>query len=275
MTIARITPVIIARNAAGTLARTLRSLETFREVIVYENGSTDATEQVAASFPNTRVITGDFIGFGPTKNRAASFAATDWILSIDGDEYLAPALVDELAALPLDDAGVAYAVKRHNLLLGKLVEHGGWGDDWLVRLYNRNRCRVNNAMVHEKVEVPRDCRVVRLDGALWHEAVTDVDQFLRKISRYSELRRGDGAKTHRPLVILCRACWAFFRSLVLEAGFLAGWRGVLIAYANATGTFFRHMKRYADRAVAAEQAERAFGSALSDSPRPNLRKRLP
>src|SRR5690606_14322053 len=152
-------------------------------------------------------------------------ASSDWVFSIDADEHLDRELVDALAGLDLEDPNVAYAVERRNLFMGKLVTHGGWGDDWLVRLYNRKRCGFSDAVVHEKVRVPAGCRTVRLAGSLWHEAVTDVDQILRKISRYSELRRCDGARTYPPAVILWRAVWAFFRSYVLKAGFLEGWRG--------------------------------------------------
>ncbi len=251
----QISAVIIAGDASRTIARTLQSLETFPEVVVYANGSHDNTAEIAETFPNTRVVRGDFIGFGPTKNRAAEHASNDWIFSIDADEYVDRELVDALSAVDLDDPDVAYAVERRNLFMGKLVTRGGWGNDWLVRLYNRKRCRFNDAVVHEQVDIPRGCRTVRLPGGLWHEAVTELDQILQKISRYSELRRRDHARTaHSPPVILLRTFWAFFRSYVLEAGFLEGWRGVVIAFGNATGTFFRHMKRYADKAVAAEKA---------------------
>ncbi|HEX6995732.1 MAG TPA: glycosyltransferase family 2 protein [Gammaproteobacteria bacterium] len=250
----QISAVIIAGNASRTIARTLESLAAFPEVVVYANGSTDGTAQIAETFPNTRVVNGEFVGFGPTKNRAAEHASNDWIFSIDADEYVDRELVDAVAAVDLDDADVTYAVERRNLFMGKLVTHGGWGNDWLVRLYNRKRCRFNDSVVHEEVDVPRGCRTVRLPGFLWHEAVTELDQILQKISRYSELRRTDGARTYSPAVILLRSFWAFFRSYVLKAGFLEGWRGVVIAFGNATGTFFRHMKRYADKAFAAEQA---------------------
>src|SRR5690606_10884386 len=155
----------------------------------------------------TRVVRGDFVGFGPTRNRAAEHASNDWIFSIDADEYLDRELVDALSTVDLSDPNVAYAVERRNLFMGKLVTRGGWGNDWLVRLYNRKRCRFNDAVVHEEVDVPRGCRTVRLRGALWHEAVTDLDQILQKISRYSELRRRGGTETYPPAFILLRSFW--------------------------------------------------------------------
>ncbi|HSC16884.1 MAG TPA: hypothetical protein VLI71_17275, partial [Gammaproteobacteria bacterium] len=150
---------------------------------------------------------------------------------------------------------VAYAVERHNLFLGKDVRHGGLGDDWLVRLFNRRRCRFNDAVVHEKVVVPTDCTTTRLRGTLWHQACTDLDQMLDKISRYSELNRHTGVAPRGPLHVWIGSCWSFFKSYVLKGGFLEGWRGLVIAYGDAVGAFFKHMKRYSDKAAATTRPE--------------------
>jgi glycosyltransferase involved in cell wall biosynthesis len=248
-------PVLITRDAASTIEHTLRSLATFPEVIVYDNGSTDDTVERCRRFPNVKVVQGEFFGYGPTKNHAVGLASGDWVFSIDADEYVSEALLTELRELNLDDASVAYEVERHNLILGKDVRRGGVGNNWLVRLFNRRRCRFTDAAVHEKVVVPPDCRTVRLRGALWHQACTDLDQILQKISRYSELNRHDGAPTRSILNIWIRSVWSFFKSYVLKAGFLEGWRGVVIAHGDAMGTFFKHIKRYADKAVETEKRE--------------------
>lgn len=249
----RIYPVLITRDAATTIERTLESLATFPEVVVYDNGSTDGTIELCSRFANVRVVTGPFFGYGETKQHAVALARGDWVLSIDADEYIGEALLAELAQLVLEDDSVAYEVERRNLFLGKDVRRAGLGRDWLVRLFNRRRCRFNDALVHEKVIVPQDCRIVRLRGALWHQACTDLRQILDKINRYSELNRRDGAPVRGILNIWLRSAWAFFKSYVVRGGFLEGWRGLVIAHSDAMGTFFKHMKRYADHALAAER----------------------
>ena len=255
MTIREIYPVLITRDAATTIERTLRSLATFPEVIVYDNGSTDQTLERCRQFPNVKVVTGAFFGYGRTKNHALSLARGDWVLSIDADEYLSQALLEELRTIGLGDSSVVYAVERHNLFLGKDLRHGGLGDDWLVRLFDRRRCRFNEAAVHEKVVVPTDCTTVRLRGPLWHQACTDLDQMIQKISRYSELNRHVGARPRGPLHTFFGSSWSFFKSYVVKGGFLDGWRGLVIAYGDAVGAFFKHMKRHADRAAAKEKPE--------------------
>jgi glycosyltransferase involved in cell wall biosynthesis len=243
---AQLHPVVIARDGSRTIADTLASLRAFPEVVVYDNGSTDDTVAICARFANVRVERGPFFGFGPTKNHAASLAAGPWILSIDADERVDAELLEQLGALNLSDPRRAYALDRRNLLLGKHVRHGGWGDNWLVRVYHRGVCRFNDVRVHEKVVVPSGVSVIRLDGGLWHDAVRDIDQFLEKVSFYSELCRGPTSKLRSMPHILLGSSWAFFRSYVLRLGFLEGWRGLLIAHCEAQGSFFKHFKRYVD-----------------------------
>jgi glycosyltransferase involved in cell wall biosynthesis len=255
MSLQDIHPVLITRDAAMTIERALKSLEPFPQVIVYDNGSSDRTLEICERFPNVKVTTGEFFGFGSTKNHAVRLAEGDWVLSIDADEYLSAELLDSLRAIDLGDPTVAYAVERRNFFMGKIVEHGGWGHQWLVRLFNRRYCRFNDALVHEKVLVPDSCTTVRFRGPLWHEAVADLDQVLHKISRYSELNRLDGGRTHSTANILLRTYWSFLKTYVLRAGFREGWRGVAMATFDAMGTFCKHMKRYADEAIEAEKRQ--------------------
>jgi glycosyltransferase involved in cell wall biosynthesis len=252
MSLSDIHPVIIARNAAPTIEKTLESLGDFPEVVVYDNGSSDETDSVCARFANVRFVKGEFLGFGPTKNHAASLASGPWVLSLDADESLSSQLKASLDAADLTNPGAVYLVNRHNLFMGRDVQRGGWGQDWLVRLYHRDNHAFSNVPVHEKIVVSAASRSFRLEGPLWHRAVTDVDQFLQKISRYTELRRGQPGRIYSPAVILIRACWAFFRSYILKAGLLEGWRGLVIAYAEGNGSFYRHIKRYADQRVREE-----------------------
>jgi len=253
MSLQEIHPVLITRNAALTIRRSLASLADFPRVVVYDNGSTDDTLEICRSFPNVRLERGEFFGFGPTYNHAAALAEGDWVLSVHADEYLDNELVTGLAAADLSDPLTVHLVERRDLFLGKDVRRGGWGRARLPRLYNRTTCHFDEAPVHERLLLPPGARQRQLPGLLWHDAVTDVDEFLRRISQYSELRRRVDGKVHSAPAILGRAWWAFFRSYVLQLGVLEGWRGMVIAWSNATGAFFRHMKRHADREVERER----------------------
>lgn len=253
MALGEMSAVMITRDAAATLADCLASLAGFSEIIVFDNGSTDETAAIARRFANVRLASGEFTGFGPTKNHAASLAGHDWIFMLDSDEIVSEALVTSLAQADLEDPARIYFVDRHNYFMGKRVRHSGWGVDWLPRVYHRERHRYTDALVHENIALGSGSRPARLEGALEHLAVREIGQFLVKVNRYSELRRQAAQPVHSPAVIFCRSGWSFFRTYVLRLGFLDGWRGLVIAWSNANGVFFKYMKPYAERRAAEQR----------------------
>ena len=89
----QISAVMIVKNGARTLDRALQSLADFDDVVVLDNGSTDGSQEIAARYPNVQLHQGEFQGFGPTKNAAAGLAKNDWVLILDSDEAVEPALV--------------------------------------------------------------------------------------------------------------------------------------------------------------------------------------
>lgn len=244
--------VIITRNAAQTLAATLSSVSRFANVVVWDNGSDDGTLELAAEHANVDVHHASFLGFGPSKNAACDLARNDWVFSLDADECLDDELIAALATWTPDDHARVGQILRENHFMGRAVRHGGWGHDRLVRLFHRKVHRFNDAQVHEKVALTDSVKVVRLPGRVVHAAVRHVGQFLQKIDRYTEIRRESSQKTYPTAVIVIKSAFAFFRSYVLQRGFLAGWRGLIIAWSNANGVFYKYIKILADQRVQRE-----------------------
>jgi glycosyltransferase involved in cell wall biosynthesis len=244
-----ISAVIITKNAAATLTETLNSLKSFKEVVVLDNGSQDSTEKIARNFDNVIFHIDTFEGFGPTKNKAVSLASNDWVFSLDADEVLSDELIKEVQNWDINNTSMNYGiVLRENYFMGKAIHHGGWGNDKLVRLFNRQAFLFNDASVHESVDVDKKIsNGVTLSGVIKHNAVQHLGQLLQKVDRYSELRKDNlivKNKIYPPIIIILKTIFAFIRSYLLQLGFLAGWRGLVIAYSNANGVFFKYMKAY-------------------------------
>ena len=245
--LSRISAVLMVRDAEPTLAATLDSLKRFGEVVVFDNGSKDRTLEIAGRYPNVRIHKGEFSGFGPTRNQAASLAQNDWVFSIDADEVPDEALLSALDALALDKPELAYCVERQNYLLGKRVKHSGWGSQWLTRLYHRGHHAFTAVVVHEKLELKAGEEPVKLTGTLKHTAMQDAGDFLVKMHRYTMLKAGESRRTYHPAIILLKTFWAFIRSYILRLGILDGWRGVLISVSEANGVFYKYMVIYSKR----------------------------
>lgn len=238
-----ITVTVLTKNSQETLGATLQSLQKFPEVIVYDSGSTDATLEIAQKFPNTKIISGTFAGFGPTHNTASSLASHDWILSIDSDEVLTPQLSQEILALNLDPKHV-YQIDRHNYFNGKWIRWcGGWYPDPVVRLYNRTATRFTDDAVHEKIITEKMVRIP-LSAPLIHTPYRSIQDFLTKMQSYSTLfaEQHQGKKSSSMAKAIAHGSFAFLKSYLLKKGFLGGKEGFIISLYNGHTAFYKYLK---------------------------------
>lgn len=234
---------MIAKDAEMTIESSLESLKEFDEVILYLNNSSDRTEQIAQMYSNVQVIQGDFLGFGPTKNKATSYAKNDWVFSLDSDEEVLPKLIEELKNLKFKSKEEVFVLKRDNYFLDREVKYSGWGKDMLTRIYNKSFHQFNDNIVHEFVVLSKQSKKTNLSSSFKHNAVQDVNQFLKKIMSYSDLGAKD-QKTCSFFTVILKSTFAFFKTYILQRGFLDGWRGYVIAKSDANGRFYRYTKRY-------------------------------
>ena len=84
--------IVITHNEAARLRACLESVAFAGEMVVVDSGSTDGTRELAQSMGARVVSHHDWPGFGPQKNRALDLATGEWVLSIDADERVTPAL---------------------------------------------------------------------------------------------------------------------------------------------------------------------------------------
>src|SRR5271155_388810 len=90
---------IVAQDEERTLADVLRpAMEIADEVIFLDSGSTDRTVEIAQRF-GVRFYHQDWMGYAAQKNKAIDLARGEWILSLDADEVMSPALVAEIRSL--------------------------------------------------------------------------------------------------------------------------------------------------------------------------------
>jgi len=242
-TLAPISATIIVKNGGTLLTEVLAALEWCEEVVVLDTGSTDGTLAAAASFSNVSLhqISGPFPGFGRAHRRAVELARHDWILSVDSDEIVSPALAAEIAALPLDPRTV-YTIPFQNYYNGKHITTCGWAPDRHERLFNRTATNFCTSEVHERVQAA-SLAVVQLQEPISHYSYRSIDDFLRKMSAYSHLFAEQNAskKNSSPVKAVARSVWAFFKSYVLERGFLQGAEGLTISAYKSQVVFWKYL----------------------------------
>lgn len=241
--IKHISCVIIVKNAALTLYNTLYSLSRFAEIILYDNGSSDTTLEIARKFDNVTLIQGEFCGFGETKNIAASFATNSWILSLDADETLSVDFTEALSQRVLDDT-YAYQMVRTNFYRDREIKYC-WKKEVLVRLYNKQVTAFNDNKVHEFIIV-KQLKTQVLDGLVNHFPYQNTSDFIKKSDRYSDLfaEENCGIKSSSPTKALSNALFTFIKKYFFKGGFLDGYPGLLISFAHMSTNFFKYMKLY-------------------------------
>ncbi len=228
-----LTVIVITKNEEAMIERCLRSVDFADARIVVDSGSTDRTVARATACNAQVVTTTDWPGFGPQKNRALDLAETDWVLSLDADEWLdADATVDVQAAMIAGDAD-AFELPRRSRFCGRVVRHCGWSPDYVCRLFRRGRARFSDDLVHERLVV--DGRIKRLRQPIDHDSIESWADAEDKIARYSQAAARQMAARGR------RASWfdaplhgwaAFVKTLVLRAGVLDGATGWQVAEYN-------------------------------------------
>jgi glycosyltransferase involved in cell wall biosynthesis len=237
--------ILITRNEEANLADCLASLEGIaQQIVVVDTKSTDQTLEVAKNHGALLSQPPDWPGFGPQKNRALELATGEWVLSLDADERLTPALRSEILTAIHHPAHVnCFAIPRLSWYCGRFIRHSGWNPDYVDRLFKRGTARFSDDLVHERL-IPEGS-VAKLENPMLHYSFMNYSQVLQKIDRYSTASAEQAfarGKTSSPAKAVLHGAWSFLRTYVLRAGFLDGAQGFALAISNGQGTYYRYMK---------------------------------
>lgn len=244
MPMPRLSAIVIAKNEATKIGDCLDSLAFCDETIVVDSGSEDDTVSIAEA-KGARVFTHDWQGFGIQKNFALSQATGDWVLSLDADERVSPALAAQIEAAISKGAADAYEMPRLSSFCARPMRHSGWYPDHVLRLFRRGSARFSDVLVHEKVIC--NGKIARLSEPLIHHPVRRIEDALSRMDRYSTAGAQmlvDKGRRVSFMTGIWHGLFAFFKAYIMRAGFLDGREGFLLAVLQAEGTYYRYMKAW-------------------------------
>ena len=239
----KLSAVVLTLNEETHLGECLDSLGFADEVVVLDSYSTDGTRQVAASRPGVAFWENRYAGDGPQRNWAMDRVAGPWVLLLDADERIPPALAREIERVALSSGTTepCFALRRENVFLGRVIRHAGWGGDRVVRLVRKDGPRYPEMRVHADIRLP-DREIRALSEPMRHLTFRSLAHYAETMQAFARRSADDllarGARASLADLSL-RPAWRFLRQYVVQGGFLDGAPGLILCVFQAYGTFLK------------------------------------
>ena len=240
----KISAIVLAKNNEATIKNTLESLVSFSDVVLYDNGSTDTTMEIANNFSNLNLIQGEFKGFGWTKNEAVKHAKNDWVIIVDSDEVLDSTLIKILQTKKLD-IDTVYKLNFKAYYKDIQVKYCGWNNQKIKRMYNRTTTAYTMNDVHEDI-ISDGFKIEELGGNVEHYSYHTISQFVIKADHYSTLfaTNNAGKKSSSPTKAIFNGLYSFIKTYFFKRGFLDGYVGLIISFSHMVTNFYKYIKLY-------------------------------
>lgn len=247
---------IIAKNEADRLGETIRAVRDLTDdLVVVDSGSMDGTQDIARDL-GARVVFNEWPGYGPQKRFAEELCRHEWLLNLDADEVVPPALREEIRTLFAqgEPPYPAYRIKIAEIFPGEAAPHPLAYALAPVRLYRKDAGRYSPSPVHDRVSLEPGTRIGRLRGTVHHWSVRSLGDQISKLNRYSDQQaldlevRGISIPTWR---IYFEMPAAFIKAYFGRRHLFRGTYGFLTAMNYAISRHLRLAKHYERRRLKA------------------------
>lgn len=241
---AKLSLLLPTYNEEAMIVNCLESVKWADEILVVDSYSTDRTLEIARQY-GARIIQHEYINSAKQKNWAIPQCAHEWVLQVDADERVEPALQVEIQSIlrtPSPDVG-GYIGPTKNHLLGKWIKFADVYPDNRLRLFRRDKGRFEDKEVDAHIIVPG--RVEFLQNHVLHFGMESISRKLSQLDRYTRYEADEREKRDRHfswLNILFRPLAAFLYYYVYKLGFLEGIRGLIEAAYKADFVFWTYAK---------------------------------
>lgn len=238
----KLSVVVITYNEERKLRRCLEPIRWADELIVVDSLSTDGTLSIAEEFTD-QIIQQPWQGFAKQRTTGMERASGDWVLFLDADEYVTPALNARLRDLvhsePKHDG---YKIHRLEHFLGYPLKHGTLNPSYQPRLLRRGKGHWTGG-AHAHIEVAGELGLIHED--LYHDSHNTITDFITRINTYTTIdaqgRVAQGQRVGRLRVVLSPFGMAW-KSVVVKKGYRDGFPGLLFGMGMGTYSFLRLVK---------------------------------
>jgi glycosyltransferase involved in cell wall biosynthesis len=225
--------VVVVHNEEMQLADCLKALSFCDELVVVLDHCTDKSKEIAEQF-TSRLIEGAWEREGSRRHAGIDVCTGVWVLEIDADERVSPALADEIRRACTSSTASWHLIAVDNYIGERLVRYG-WGASFgkgaYAGLYRHGAKRWGDERVHPKVTLSGPQGPI-LDNRLAHHVDRNISDMIRRLDRYStarakDLRDSGGIGSYRSNIR--RIFSRFWKCYVSRRGYREGPYGFLIA----------------------------------------------
>lgn len=238
----KITAVIITKDEERNILRCLKSLENVAdEIIVVDSFSSDQTKSICES-QHVRFEQQDWLGYSATKNIGNALASNPYILSIDADEAISPALETSIIEAKTTGLAGTYSFNRLTNYCGKWIRHGGWYPDTKLRLFPTAGSNWQGE-IHEQLTFAQDLKNTLLKGDLHHYSYYSFAEHRERADKYSILTAkklylaGKRVTRFKPWISFIGR---FFGMYLMKGAILDGYYGFKISLISAQSNVLKY-----------------------------------
>lgn len=236
--------VLCVKNEEKMVKDCLESVKWASEIVVIDDFSTDRTLEIVKRYTD-KIYQNRWNGFSQQKNYGFKKATGDWILFIDADERVLPALKREIQTeikKPQNSLS-GYNIPRLNNILGKDLYFGGWYPDYQKRLVKREKFKKWEGKLHEQMLVFG--QTGELKSPLHHLTHRNLSWMVEKSITYTKFEAEERLRINHPKI----TWWRFFRPMTQEFFYRlitkSGWRDGIVGWIEVIYQTFNKFLIYA------------------------------
>jgi glycosyltransferase involved in cell wall biosynthesis len=248
--VAGLSALVVAHDEAGQLADCLDRLRFAGELVVVLDRCTDASAEIARHFTD-RIIEGGWEREGDRRNTGIAACAGPWVLEVDADERVTPALAEEIGRVVAASSADYHDIPVDNYI-GRHLVRFGWGASFgksaYAGLFRKGAKQWGNDRVHPKLSFT-GARGPALEARIEHYVDRNLSEMLQRLDRYTTARARDlresgeiGSYGHNIRRIFSR----FWKCYVGRQGYREGPYGFMIALCAGLYPILSYLKARLD-----------------------------
>jgi glycosyltransferase involved in cell wall biosynthesis len=254
----KLTISVLTKNETHQIRRCLQSASFADEILVIDNGSIDDTVEIAKSMGAVVHVYPEWKGFAVQRNYQLQHATGEYLMLLDSDEEITPALQKEILSVVQTGSDKLHGFPALEVAYGKPLTYMR-ARTLGHRFFKRSSVLSFEGIVHERPLTATPCEKAVFQNKLLHYSRTSVYGSLRKLTQYAMLgaaKRKDDPKRGGVVRGLVSSIASFTNNYFFRFGFTGGGAGFLFCLFIALEGFFRYAALHYDRGALRTDVQR-------------------